>query len=385
MSSDILVIDDEADIRDLVSGILEDDGHQVRTARDSDEALDALRRRSPALVVLDIWLQGSRIDGLELLAMLKEIDADLPVVVISGHGTIETAVAAIRKGAYDFVEKPFTADRLLLVVQRALETTRLKRENTALKAKSATSDDLIGSSGAMAALRSAIDRVAQTNSRVLIAGPAGSGKELVARLLHERSDRGGSFVAINAASIAPERMESEIFGEESDGRPIKIGVFEQAHGGTLFLDEVGDMPIETQSKILRVLVEQRFKRLGGTQDVQVNVRVVSSTSRELRGDIEQGRFREDLFHRLNVVPIRVPGLAERREDIPDLAGYFVGRLAGMSGVPARQIGEDALAALQAADWPGNVRQLRNVIERILILATGDVNTPVTVDSLPANA
>jgi two-component system, NtrC family, nitrogen regulation response regulator NtrX len=305
MASDILVIDDEADIRDLVSGILEDDGHQVRTARDSDEALDALRRRSPALVVLDIWLQGSRIDGLDLLAMLKEIDADLPVVVISGHGTIETAVAAIRKGAYDFIEKPFTAERLLLIVQRAMETTRLKRENSALKARSSSSDDLIGSSPVMGALRSAIERVAQTNSRVLITGPAGSGKELVARLLHERSGRAsGPFVAINAASIAPDRMESEIFGEElPDGRPTKIGVFEQAHGGTLFLDEVGDMPPETQSKILRVLVEQRFRRLGGSTDVQVNVRVVSSTSRDLRGDIEQGRFREDLFHRLNVVPL----------------------------------------------------------------------------------
>lgn len=387
MASDILVIDDEADIRDLVSGILEDEGHQVRTARDSDEALEALRRRSPSMVVLDVWLQGSRIDGLELLAMLKEIDADLPVVLISGHGTIETAVAAIRKGAYDFIEKPFTADRLLLVVQRALEATRLKKEVSQLKAKVGTSDELIGSSAVMAALRNSIERVAQTNSRVLITGPAGSGKELVARLLHARSPRSdGPFIAINAASIAPERMESEIFGEETpDGRPLKIGVFEQAHGGTLFLDEVGDMPIETQSKILRVLVEQRFRRLGGSTDVQVNVRVVSSTSRDLRGDIEQQRFREDLFHRLNVVPLRAPGLAERREDIPELAGYFVGRLAGTSGVPARQIAEDALAALQAADWPGNVRQLRNVIERILILATGDIATPVTVDSLPAEA
>ena len=387
MASDILIIDDEADIRELVSGILQDDGHQVRTARDSDEALDALRRRTPALVVLDIWLQGSRIDGLDLLAMFKEIDPDMPVVVISGHGTIETAVAAIRKGAYDFVENPFTADRLLLVVQRAQETARLKRENNALKARSSASDDLIGSSAVVANLRSAIERVAQTNSRVLITGPAGSGKELVARLLHERSPRqGGPFIAINAASIAPERMESEIFGEEgADGRTRKIGVFEQAHGGTLFLDEVGDMPLETQSKILRVLVDQRFKRLGGSADVQVNVRVVSSTSRDLRGDIESARFREDLFHRLNVVPLRAPGLAERREDIPELAGYFVGRLAGTSGVNARQIGEDALAALQAADWPGNVRQLRNVIERILILATGDPATPVTVDALPPEA
>ncbi len=387
MSADILVIDDEADIRELVAGILEDNGHQVRAARDSDEALEAVRRRRPALVVLDIWLQGSRIDGLDLLTLFKDIDPEMPVLVISGHGTIETAVAAIRKGAYDFVEKPFTADRLLVAVTRALEAARLKRENTELRALSGASDKLIGSSGVMAALRTSIERVAQTNSRVLVSGPAGSGKELVARLLHGQSPRdSGPFVAINAASIAPERMESEIFGEDSpDGRPRKIGVFEQAHGGTLFLDEVGDMPPETQSKILRVLVDQRFRRLGGVGDVQVNVRVVSSSSRDLRGDIELGRFREDLFHRLNVVPLRAPSLAERREDIPELAGFFVGRLAGTSGVPARQIGEDALAALQAADWPGNVRQLRNVIERILILATGDPATPVTVDSLPAEA
>jgi two-component system nitrogen regulation response regulator NtrX len=387
MTQDILVVDDEADIRELVSGILEDDGHQVRTARDSDEALNAFGKRRPSLIVLDIWLQGSRMDGLDLLANFKEIDPDLPVVVISGHGTIETAVAAIRKGAYDFVEKPFTADRLLHVVSRALEATRLKRENAELKTRSASSDKLIGSSPIMAALRASIDRVAQTNSRVLIAGPAGAGKELVARLLHERSPRAhGPFVAINAASIAPERMESEIFGEEGpDGRPKKIGVFEQAHVGTLFLDEVGDMPPETQSKNLRVLVDQRFKRLGGANDVQVNVRVVSSSSRDLNGDIAEGRFREDLYHRLNVVPLRAPSLAERREDIPELAGYFVGRLAGMSGVPARQIDEGALAALQAAEWPGNVRQLRNVIERILILATGDPSTPVTVDALPPEA
>lgn len=382
MAQDILIIDDEADIRDLVSGILEDDGHQVRSARDSDEALSAFSKRKPSLVVLDIWLQGSRIDGLELLSTFKEIDPEMPVVVISGHGTIETAVAAIRKGAYDFVEKPFTADRLLHVVSRALEAAHLKRENAELKQKSTASADLIGSSPVMATLRGSIDRVAQTNSRVLVSGPAGCGKELVARLLHERSPRvGGPFVVINAASIAPERMESEIFGEDGpDGRPRKIGVFEQAHGGTLFLDEVGDMPLETQSKILRVLVDQRFRRLNGINDVQVNVRVVSSSSRDLTGDPE--RFRGDLFHRLAVVELKVPSLDERRQDIPELAGYFVGRLAGMSGVPARQIGEDVLAALQAAEWPGNVRQLRNVIERILILAKNDPNSPVTVETLP---
>jgi two-component system nitrogen regulation response regulator NtrX len=387
MSSDILVIDDEADIRELISGILQDDGHQVRTARDGDEAVEALRQRRPALVILDVWLQGSRIDGLDLLTIMKEIDSDLPIIVISGHGTIETAVTAIRKGAYDFIEKPFTADRLLVVVSRALENARLKRENASLRKGAAASAELVGSSPAMTQLRAAIERIAQTNSRVLINGPAGAGKELVARLLHERSARGsGPFVVINAASIAPQRMESEIFGEEGpDGQPRKIGVFEMAHTGTLFLDEVGDMPIETQSKILRVLVDQRFRRLGGSADVQVNVRVVSSTSRDLRGDIEMGRFREDLFHRLNVVPLRVPSLAERREDIPDLANYYVKRLADISGLSPRVIAEDAMAALQAADWPGNVRQLRNVVERILILAPGDSGTPVTVDALPPEA
>ncbi|MBL8550430.1 MAG: sigma-54-dependent Fis family transcriptional regulator [Hyphomonadaceae bacterium] len=387
MPADILVIDDEADIRELVSGILQDEGHQVRDARDGDEALAAISRRRPALVILDVWLQGSRIDGLDLLTLLKEIDPDLPVVMISGHGKIEAAVTAIRNGAYDFIEKPFTSERLLVVIERALEHARLRRENAALRARSNSSAELVGSSPVIAQLRAAIERVAQTNSRVLISGPAGAGKELVARLLHERSDREpGPFIAINAASIAPERMESEIFGEEGpDGSPRKIGVFEQAHAGTLFLDEVGDMPLETQSKILRVLVDQRFRRLNGGADVQVNVRVVSSTSRDLRGDIEIGRFREDLFHRLNVVPLRVPSLAERREDIPELAAYYVARLADMSGLAPRVIAEDAMGALQAADWPGNVRQLRNVVERILILAPGDAQTPVTVDALPPEA
>lgn len=387
MSTDVLVIDDEADIRDLIAGILEDEGHQVRAARDADEALEAIRRRKPSLVILDVWLQGSRVDGLELLGMLKEIDPDMQVVVISGHGTIETAVAAIRRGAYDFIEKPFTADRLLVVVGRAIEMARLRRENAALRARSAASSDLIGTSPVMVQLRAAIERIAPTNSRVLISGPAGSGKELAARLLHDRSHRAnGPFVAINAASIAPERMENEIFGEEgADGRPRKIGVFEQAHAGTLLLDEVGDMPLETQSKLLRVLIDQRFRRLGGAGDVQVNVRVLSSTSRDLRQDIEQGRFREDLYHRLNVVPLRVPSLAERREDIPALCAYFVQRLVETLGLSWRDIAPDALAALQAADWPGNVRQLRNIIERILILAGGEPGAPVTVEMLPNDA
>jgi two-component system nitrogen regulation response regulator NtrX len=387
MAADILVVDDEADIRELVAGILQDEGHHVRTARDSDEVLAALRERAPNLVVLDVWLQGSRIDGLDLLSVLKSADPDLPVVVISGHGTIETAVAAIRQGAYDFVEKPFTADRLLLVIQRAMETARLKRENAALRARQAASFDLVGNSAAITQLRGMIDKIAQTNSRVLISGPAGAGKELVARLVHDSSPRAGAaFIAINAASIEPERMESEIFGEEGpDGRPRKIGVLEQAHAGTLLFDEIGDMPPATQNKLLRVLIDQRFQRLGGTANVQVNVRVISSTSRDLRADIEAGRFREDLFHRLNVVSLRVPALAERREDIPELAQYFVRRLADTSGLVIREIAPDAMAALQAGDWPGNVRQLRNIIERILILAGGDPTMPVTIDTLPQEA
>ncbi|MBU6407296.1 MAG: sigma-54 dependent transcriptional regulator [Alphaproteobacteria bacterium] len=387
MASDILVIDDEVDIRELVAGILQDDGHQVRMARDADEAIEAVRRRKPSLAVLDIWLQGSRMDGLELLGVFKDIDPDMPVIVISGHGTIEAAIAAIRRGAYEFIEKPFTAERLTIVVSRALEAARLRKENASLRAASPASADLIGSAPVITQLKATIDRVAATNSRVLITGPAGAGKELIARLLHARSSRAtGPFVAINAASINPDRMESEIFGEEGpDGRPRKIGVFEQAHAGTLFLDEVGDMPVETQSKILRVLVDQRFRRQDGNADVQVNVRVISSSSRDLQGDIERGRFRADLFHRLNVMPMRAPGLSERREDIPDLVHYFVGRLAETSGLAPRAIASDAMAALQAADWPGNVRQLRNVVERILILASGDPSQPVTVDDLPPEA
>ena len=387
MAADILVIDDEADIRELVSGILQDEGHHARVARDADEALDLVRQRCPALVILDVWLQGSRVDGLDLLGMLKDIDREMPVVVISGHGTIETAVAAIRQGAYDFIEKPFTADRLLVVVTRALEAARLRRENASLRVRANASAEVIGSSSTMSQMRAAIDRIAHANSRVLITGAAGAGKELVARLLHERSPRAsGEFVAINAASIAPDRMESEIFGEDGpDGRPRKIGVFEKAHAGTLFLDEVGDMPLETQSKILRVLVDQRFHRLNGASDVQVNVRVVSSTSRDLRNDIAQGRFREDLFHRLNVVPLAVPTLAEHREDIPELSAYFIDRLTETSGLAKRVLADDAMAALQAADWPGNVRQLRNIIERILILASGDPLVPVTINALPREA
>ena len=384
MAADILVVDDEVDIRELVAGILEDEGYSVRTAADSDTALAALRARRPSLLIQDIWMQGGGMDGLELLDLVKEIDADLPVVMISGHGNIETAVSAIKRGAYDFLEKPFKADRLLLVTERALESASLRRENRRLRTQAITPDGLVGRSAAAQQLRVMIGRVAPANSRILISGPAGSGKELTARLIHEASPRArGEFVAISAAGVTPERMDVELFGEEGESGRRKIGVFERAHGGTLFIDEVADMPRESQGRILRVLVEQRFRRVGGDADVQVDVRVVSSTSKDLHEEILQGRFREDLFHRLNVVPVRVPGLAERREDISELVTYFIERISEATGLPRRTLGDDAVATLQIHDWPGNVRQLRNNIERLLILATGDPAEVITAEKLPA--
>jgi two-component system nitrogen regulation response regulator NtrX len=384
MASDILIVDDEADIRDLISGILEDEGHATRVARDSDEALLAIENRRPSLVVLDIWLQGSRLDGLELLSAIKKQHPDLPVVIISGHGNIETAVTAIRRGAYDYIEKPFKADRLILVALRALEASRLKREVKELKERSVHSGEMIGKSSVMNQLRNSIERVAGTNSRVLIRGASGAGKELAARTLHAQSLRAnGPFVALNAAVLSPHSVEEELFGtEDRGGGPRKVGALEEAHGGTLYLDEVADMPLETQGKVLRVLVEQKFQRIGGGPKVAVDVRIVSSTARDLEQEMNEGRFRSDLYHRLNVVPLRVPSLAERREDIPDLIQYFVQQVALAHGVPQRRIGDDAIAVLQSHDWPGNVRQLRNIVERLMILVGNENEQTITAEMLP---
>ncbi len=384
MAIDILIVDDEEDIRELVSGILSDEGYETRTASDSEGALREIERRRPSLLILDIWLQGSKRDGLDILELVKSRHRDLPVIMISGHGNIETAVAAIKLGAYDFIEKPFQSEQLLLLVARATEAERLRRENRDLKRKAGLVTDLAGRSATINAVRVMIDKVAPTNSRVLITGPAGSGKEVVARLLHDRSARAaGAFVVVNSAAIAPENMEQELFGVEQNGKVVKTGLFEQAHGGTLLLDEVSDMPKDTQAKILRVLTDQTFQRVGGNKMVQVDVRVISSTSQDLVKAIQAGAFREDLYHRLKVVPLRVPALSERREDIPALVAQFLEILSKSAGHSRMEVDADAMAALQGHDWPGNVRQLRNVIERVLILAHGEEGDQINLDNLPS--
>ncbi len=384
MAHDILIVDDEDDIRLLIAGVLKDEGYEAREARDDVTALAEISARRPSLIILDIWLEGSKRDGLEILDLLRRDHETVPVLMISGHGSIETAVQAIKLGAYDFIEKPFKADRLLLMVERAIEAARLKREIRELRTRTGGDVEMVGVSSAAAQLRQQVDKVAPTGSRVLITGPAGSGKEVVARLLHERSRRADApFVVVNCATMSPDRMELELFGTAATaGGEAKVGLFEQAHGGTLFLDEVADMPLETQGKIVRVLQDQTFERVGGNHRVRVDVRVVASTTRNLRQGIDDGTFREDLFYRLNVVPLAVPALAQRREDIPVLTEHFMARSSEMSGLPPREIGPDAAAALQAYDWPGNVRQLRNIVDWLLIMAPGEANEPVRSDMLP---
>jgi len=382
MALEVLVVDDEADIRELVSGVLEDEGYAVRTAADSTQTLDAIEERRPSMVLLDVWLQGSKLDGLQLLQEIKQRDPTIPVLVISGHGNLDTAVAAVREGAVDFIEKPFEAERLIYLVDRATETERLRRENETLRLQVGQEDQLQGSSVAINTVRATLKRVAPTGSRVLISGPPGVGKEIAARMIHQWSPRARApFIVLSAAMMSPDRVEEELFGSEGDGS-IRPGLLEHAHGGTLFLDEIADMPLTTQAKILRVLTDQSYTRVGGQRPVKVDVRVLSATSRNLQDEIAAGRFREDLYYRLNVVPVRLPPLRERREDIPELVSHFLARIAAERRMAAPTISEEAMAALQAHDWPGNVRQLRNIIERTLILAPGDRAACIEVDLLP---
>ncbi|MBE9604978.1 sigma-54-dependent Fis family transcriptional regulator [Acetobacteraceae bacterium H6797] len=386
MAHEILIVDDEPDIRALIEGILSDEGYETRVAHNSDTAIAAFRARRPSMVILDIWLQNSKLDGLGILDTFHREEPQVPVVMISGHGTIETAVQAIQQGAYDFIEKPFKSDRLLLIVERALEAARLKRENSELKLRAGAEVELLGNSAPISQLRSAIEKVAPTGSRVLITGPAGAGKEVAARMIHARSRRSDApFVALNCATLNPARFEEELFGVEADAAnqtPRRTGVLERAHGGTLLLDEVADMPLETQGKIVRALQEQGFERIGGAQRVKVDVRVLATTNRDLKAEITAGRFREDLYYRLAVVPLIIPALRDRREDVPALARYFLARSAEASGMAAREIGEDAMAALQAYEWPGNVRQLRNMIDWMLIMAPGGPGEPIRAEMLP---
>ena len=384
MALDILVVDDEADIRDLVAGVLEDEGYTARTAADSDAALAAIADRRPSLVLLAVFLKGSRLDGLDLLDEIKRRDPSQPVLVISGHGNLDTAVTAIRRGASDFIEKPFEAQRLLLLVTRATETELLRAENETLKAQYGLDEQLSGTSSAINHVRATLKRVAPTGSRVLISGPAGVGKEVAARMLHSWSPRvNAPFVVVSAARMTPERVEEELFGSERPDGSSTPGLLERAHGGTLFLDEIADMPMTTQGKILRVLTDQSFTRVGGQRLVKVDVRVLSSSARTLTDEIDAGRFREDFYYRLNVVPVFIPSLSERREDIPSLVEHFIARYSADRRVPTPDVAADAMAALQTYDWPGNVRQLRNIMERTIILAPGDRMSRIDVDMLPS--
>ncbi len=380
---DILITDDERDIRELISDILKDEGFTTRLAANADQCMAEISKDKPALMILDIWLKDSHMDGIDILKSVKRDYPDIPIVIISGHGNIEIAVAAIKQGAYDFIEKPFNIDQLMVVIRRAMETSRLRRENQELKRGDAPSAEMLGDSAAFRSLKSQLDKVTRSNGRVMLTGAPGSGKEIAARYIHAQSNRADApFVTVASAAIEPERMEEVLFGRESPERGIEKGLLEQANGGIIYFDEIADMPLGTQSKILRVLVDQQFTRVGGAGKVQVDLRVISSTTCDLTDLIQTGEFRQELYHRLNVVPIHVPSLEERREDIPMLAEHFIAQLNRSQGLPLRKLAEDARALLQTMNWPGNVRQLKNMVERVLIL--GETSEAISARELPAS-
>ncbi|MGI3209585.1 sigma-54-dependent transcriptional regulator [Roseovarius tibetensis] len=382
--NDILIVDDERDIRELISDILEDEGYVTRRAGDSDAAMSEIAAEPPGLLILDIWLKDSQMDGIDILKTVKRDYPDVPVVIISGHGNIEIAVAAIKQGAYDFIEKPFNIDQLMVVIRRGMETSRLRRENQALRRRETAPADMLGDSAPFRTLLGNLDKVTRSNGRVLLSGPAGSGKELAARYIHGNSSRArGPFVSVACATIAADRMEEVLFGRESPETGVTPGLLEEADGGVIYFDEVADLPPGTQSKILRVLVDQTFLRVGGSAKIKVDLRVISSTSRDLEAEIAAGRFRRELYHRLNVVPVAVPSLEDRREDIPALAAHFIDVFHRTQGLPHRPLSDEAAALLQTMYWPGNVRQLRNMIERVLILGEG--NAPISAAELPGQS
>ena len=368
----ILIVDDEKDIRQLISDILKDEGYSTKLAANSTECINEINSSPPDLLILDIWLKDSHMDGIDILKVAQRDNPEIPVVIISGHGNIEIAVAAIKQGAYDFIEKPFNTDQLLVVINRAMEVSKLRRENSALKIQDITRSEMIGKSSTFKTLKNNLDKVIKSNGRVLLTGPPGSGKEVAARYIHANSNRSNfPFITINCASIESNRMEEVLFGSQYKGGEVEPGLLEMAHGGVVYFDEVADMPIGTQSKILRVLVEQQFIRLGGSDTVRVDLRVISSTTKNLKVLITEGKFREELYHRLNVVPIEVPSLEDRRDDIPELSSFFLQELHNQHGLKDRKLSEDSLTFLQSMEWPGNVRQLKNQIERILILGPED--------------
>ncbi len=370
MDTALLIVDDEEGIRETLSGIFEDEGYNVTAVASGEEALGVLREQSPDLVLLDVWLSG--IDGIEILQEIKKTSPNLPVVMISGHGNIELAVKATRMGAYEFLEKPLSLERVLLVARRALEKRTLEMENKALKEDLTRRWRLIGNSNKIQQLREQIELAARSSSRVVILGESGSGKELVAHILHEKSPRVDKpFVEMNCAAIPQELIESELFGHEkgsfTGAFERKKGKFELADEGTLFLDEVGDMSLSTQSKVLRIIETQEFQRVGGNKNIKVDVRIIAATNKDLREEAKKGNFREDLLFRLNVIPIIVPPLRDRKEDIPELVEYFLEYFAVEYGQKPKKITPDGLSMLQAYDWPGNIRELKNVIERFVIM------------------